>query len=79
MAFYYVNKKAQDNGDHEVHTSTYTYLPIEDNRLYFGIYDNCTSAVKEAKNIIRNQTVATIAQMLVIHRNVALIAGLDLG
>ncbi|MGR3972284.1 hypothetical protein FW758_21495 [Shewanella sp. 1180_01] len=49
MAFYYVNNKAQDNGDHEVHKSTCTYLPIEDNRLYFGIYDNCTSAVKEAK------------------------------
>jgi hypothetical protein len=34
MTMYYVNKNAQDNGDHEVHTSTCSHLPLPANRLY---------------------------------------------
>lgn len=47
---YYVNKNAQDNGDHEVHTQSCSWLPKVENRLYLGEFDNCTEAVKKAKN-----------------------------
>ena len=49
MANYYVNKNAQENNDHEVHKSGCSKLPKVDNRTYLGDYDNCQSAVKEAK------------------------------
>lgn len=49
MPLYYVNTKAQSNGDHEVHTGTCTWLPSSDNRIYLGTFDNCKPAVKEAK------------------------------
>jgi hypothetical protein len=49
MATYYVNKVAQSNGDHEVHTSTCSFLPSPQNRLYLGEFSNCTDAVKAAK------------------------------
>ena len=49
MAEYYVNKQAQDNSDHEVHTSDCTYLPDPENRLYVGTFHNCHDAVQEAK------------------------------
>ena len=49
MARYYVNKRAQNNGDHEVHKSDCTRLPTEENRLYLGSFTNCHGAVREAK------------------------------
>lgn len=49
MALYYVNKKAQTNGDHEVHTYNCTFLPNEENRIYLGSFDNCNDAVNAAK------------------------------
>lgn len=49
MSRYYVNKNAQANGDHEVHTGSCSHLPIEHNRLYLGIFANCRDAVREAK------------------------------
>lgn len=49
MALYYVNKNAQKNGDHEVHTSDCDWLPNEANRLYLGSFTNCHDAVREAK------------------------------
>lgn len=49
MASYYVNKKAQTNGDHEVHTGDCEWLPSKENRLYLGSFNNCADAVKEAK------------------------------
>jgi hypothetical protein len=48
MASYYVNKNAQDNGDHEVHTSVCSFLPEIANRLYLGEFSNCQDAVREA-------------------------------
>ena len=44
---YYVNNKAQSNGDHEVHTENCTYLPSD--RKYLGDFSNCKDAVAEAK------------------------------
>lgn len=49
METYYVNKQAQANGDHEVHTSTCAWLPSEANRLYLGQFSSCHGAVTEAK------------------------------
>ncbi|PXY39591.1 hypothetical protein DMB65_17185 [Flavobacterium cheongpyeongense] len=47
MKNYYVNQHAQQNGDHEVHTSDCNYLPL--NRKYLGVFSDCKSAVAEAK------------------------------
>lgn len=49
MAYYYVNKNAQSNGDHEVHKYDCSFLPGSENRLYLGNYDSCKPAVTEAK------------------------------
>lgn len=47
MARYYVNNKAQANGDHEVHTTGCSHMPSDKKDL--GDHDNCQSAVREAK------------------------------
>lgn len=49
MARYYVNKNAQANGDHEVHTTGCSFMPEEHNRIYLGDFASCRSAVTEAK------------------------------
>jgi len=46
---YYVNKNAQSNGDHEVHTQSCNWCPGESNRIYLGDFSNCTDAVREAR------------------------------
>jgi hypothetical protein len=46
---YYVNKNGQDNGDHEVHTSSCSFLPLEANRIYLGDFTTCGPAVVAAK------------------------------
>lgn len=53
MASYYVNKRAQSNGDHEVHTDDCRYLPSQENQHYLGIYTHCKPAVAKAKTIYR--------------------------
>lgn len=49
MTTYYVNKNAQDNGDHEVHTMYCAWLPDSSNRIHLGEFSSCHPAVKEAK------------------------------
>lgn len=49
MAYYYVNKNAQSNGDHEVHISGCSFMPSVENRIYLGDFDSCAPAVREAK------------------------------
>ena len=49
MANYYVNKNAQINGDHEVHSQDCNHLPYYSNRELLGLYTNCNDAVEEAK------------------------------
>jgi len=49
MKTYYVNKNAQSNGDHEVHESDCKRLPLQENRLYLGVFSTCREAVAEAK------------------------------
>ena len=49
MAKYYVNKNAQDNGDHEVHKYDCSWLPKPENREYLGDFSSCRGAVQKAK------------------------------
>lgn len=49
MSLYYVNKNVQANGDHEVHTTGCSFMPLPDNRIYLGDFASCVSAVQEAK------------------------------
>ena len=49
MAFYYVNKNAQSNGDHEVHKSGCSHMPNLENRIYLGDFTTCAPAVRKAK------------------------------
>lgn len=50
MPRYYVNKNAQDSGDHEVHTTGCSHMPDLDNCYYLGIYTNCRPAVRAASH-----------------------------
>lgn len=49
MDYYYVNRQAQVNGDHEVHKQTCAFLPIPSNQLALGFHSNCREAVRAAK------------------------------
>ncbi|TNZ86917.1 hypothetical protein CGI23_12600 [Vibrio parahaemolyticus] len=53
MPRYYVNKNAQDNGDHEVHQEGCSRLPLPHNRLFLGIHSTCQTAVREARRHYR--------------------------
>ncbi len=54
MEYYYVNKKAQATGEHEVHKTGCVYLPSVDNRIYLGQFSNCADAVREARKHYSN-------------------------
>ena len=54
MPIYYVNKVAQATGEHEVHTSSCSYLPLAENRVYLGSFDTCKAAIQEAKKHYAN-------------------------
>jgi len=51
MAVYYVNRNAQENGDHEVHKYRCSFLPEENNRILLGDFYTCFDAVRVAKKI----------------------------
>ncbi len=36
MAYHYVNKNAQSNGDHEVHAAGCSFMPASESRIYLG-------------------------------------------
>jgi hypothetical protein len=46
---YYLNGRAQSNGDHEVHKEGCVYMPLPENRVLIGNFNNCKDAVEEAK------------------------------
>ncbi|WP_066684558.1 hypothetical protein [Christensenella intestinihominis] len=46
---FYVNKNAQNNGDHEVHRAICNWLPEPENRQYLGDFAASQDAVREAK------------------------------
>ena len=47
MKKYYVNNRAQSNGDHEVHVENCDNMPSDKKSL--GEHSSCDSAVREAK------------------------------
>ena len=51
MPYFYVNKNAQSNGDHEVHEkdSGCEHQPLVSNRKDLGFHSNCHGAVTEAR------------------------------
>ncbi len=49
MTRYCVNKNADENGYHEVHTESCSYLPISSNRQDLGYHNSCSEAVQKAK------------------------------
>lgn len=54
MEKYYVNKIAQPTGEHEVHVSSCSHLPSEENKKYLGYFNNYAEAVREAKKYYPN-------------------------
>lgn len=46
---YYVNTKAQSNGDNEVHKDGCEWMPSKENQKYLGEFESCAEAVEEAK------------------------------
>ncbi len=49
MAYHYVNKNAQPNGDHEVHKTGCNWMPQPENRIFLGDFSTCSPAVTAAK------------------------------
>ncbi|HAA11795.1 MAG TPA: hypothetical protein DCE41_08905 [Cytophagales bacterium] len=49
MPKYYVNKKTDDQGDHEVHKEGCPWTPLPENRIDLGYHTNCQSAITKAK------------------------------
>ena len=49
MKNYYVNDRAQANGDHEVHVDSCYYLPSPINQKHLGTFGTCADAVIAAK------------------------------
>jgi hypothetical protein len=49
MASYYVNRNAQNNGDHEVHRTGCSYMPDAANCQPLGNFTNCRDAVRAAR------------------------------
>lgn len=48
MHWYYVNKKAQTNGTHEVHRLGCRFLPKSKHRISIGSFNNVQEAKMEA-------------------------------
>ncbi len=47
---YYVNKNAQSDGTHKIHTSGCSHAPDAANRIHLGNFDSCHKAITEARN-----------------------------
>lgn len=50
---FYINKKPQQNGEHELHTGTCVFLPHETRRIDIGEYFCCNTAVEVSKNYFK--------------------------
>ena len=53
MSDYCVNKRAQQNGDHEVHKQGCQFWPAPENVQLLGQHTNCGSAVATARHYYR--------------------------
>jgi hypothetical protein len=54
MPNYYVNKKAQTTGEHEVHKEGCPTPPDSANRLNLGFFTHCRDAVNEGRKYYTN-------------------------
>ncbi|WP_252856599.1 hypothetical protein [Photobacterium kishitanii] len=52
MSLFYVDKNAQDNGDHEIHTATCSHSPGVKNCDALGYHTACSTALDAAKKNI---------------------------
>ena len=51
MGLFYVDKSAQNNGDHIIHTATCTHSPDLKDRDSLGYHTACRTALDAAKKI----------------------------
>lgn len=49
MPNYYLNKKHNPSGEHEVHKEACSFLPKKGNRMYLGSFENCRLALEESR------------------------------
>ncbi len=54
MPRYYVHKKPDDDGNHEVHRAGCFDLPLEKNRIDLGVFNTCHPAVRKAREHYTN-------------------------
>lgn len=54
MAIYYVCRKEQAKGEHEVHKNRCKHMPKENKRMMLGDFYTCFDAVRVAKTIYAN-------------------------
>ena len=54
MTRYYVNRNAQETGEHEVHKETCNRLPDLVNRIDLGSHSTCQQALAAAKKHFSN-------------------------
>lgn len=58
MIRYIINKNPQPTGEHEVHREDICgHLPDNENRIYVGDFENCWSAINEAKRLWPNSII----------------------
>lgn len=51
MAYFYINRNAQDDGYHEVHddSANCSHPPLPENRVRLGYYNTCSEAIAAAR------------------------------
>ncbi|PKL30884.1 hypothetical protein CVV43_05095 [Candidatus Saccharibacteria bacterium HGW-Saccharibacteria-1] len=51
MAYFYINRNAQEDGYHEVHNdnNNCSHPPLTENRVRLGIYNTCSEAIAAAR------------------------------
>lgn len=54
MKRYYINKNAQSNGDHEIHTERCSFGALPKDRIDLGYHENDRSALKAGKAVYPN-------------------------
>jgi hypothetical protein len=50
MDYFYVDKKPQADGSHQVHRGTCKFLPVNEDRMFLGYFDRYEDPVVLAKN-----------------------------
>lgn len=49
MDIFYIDLKAKETGEYEMHRSGCKFLPDQTKRYYVGLFGTCNEALKEAK------------------------------